>query len=99
MKTTLRSALTAGALALFTVAPAFALCNPGTPHCVTDGGPGSRLAKAKQQVFNPGNFNDCDQNTTLCGNDIVSPPDARSRSKLLTTPTIPIPPPGSIQVR
>jgi len=46
--------LTAGALTLFSVAPAFALCNPGTPNCVTDGGPGSRLAKAKHEVFDPG---------------------------------------------
>ncbi len=53
MRTKFLRALTAGALTLVTVAPAFALCNPGTPNCVTDGGPGSRLAKAKAQVFNP----------------------------------------------
>jgi hypothetical protein len=62
---------TMGALALSTAAPAFALCNPGTPNCVTDGGPGSRLAKAKHQVFDPGTFGNCDPVTTLCSDDIA----------------------------
>jgi hypothetical protein len=63
--------VTVGALALSTVAPAFAACNPGTPHCVTDGGPGSRLAKAKDQIFTPGTFGNCDPVTTLCSDDIA----------------------------
>jgi hypothetical protein len=65
--------LTASVLALSVVAPTFAACPPGGVNCIPDGGPGSRLAKAKHQVFDPGNFNDCDHDTTLCGNDIVSP--------------------------
>jgi hypothetical protein len=62
---------TMGALALSTAAPAFALCNPGTPHCVTSGGPGSQLNKLKGQLFNPGTLGNCDYNTTLCGGDIA----------------------------
>jgi hypothetical protein len=66
-------AATAGALVFSSVAPTFAACNPGSPNCITDPGPGSRLAKAKHQVFDPGTFNSCDHNTTLCSDDIVSP--------------------------
>ena len=75
---------TLGALALSSVSPAFALCNPGTPHCVTDGGPGSRLSQAKNQVFNPGTLGNCDYTTTLCGGDI-----AGSSLKKPSTPVTP----------
>jgi hypothetical protein len=68
-------ALTAGAITLFTVAPAFALCNPGTPHCVTDGGPGSRLSQAKHQVFDPGTFGNCDPGPAgICDDNIGGVP-------------------------
>ena len=43
---------TVGVLTLSTVAPAFALCAPNTPHCVNYGND-IRLNKAKQQVFDP----------------------------------------------
>jgi hypothetical protein len=78
-------ALTAAALTLFSVAPAFALCNPGSPNCITDGGPGSRLAKAKHQVFDPGTFGNCDHNTTLCSDDIAG--SSRTTSNPVTPKT------------
>ena len=78
--------VTLGALALSTVAPAFAACNPGTPHCIMDGGPGSRLANAKHQVFDPGQFGNCDPTTTLCSDDI-----AGSSRKTPTNPVTPKP--------
>jgi len=68
-------ALTAGALTLFSVAPAFALCNPGTPNCVTDGGEGSRLSAAKHQVFDPGTFGNCDPGPAgICSDNIGGVP-------------------------
>jgi hypothetical protein len=99
MRHNLLRALTAGALALFTVAPAFAACNPGTPNCIRVS---PALAKVKSQLFDPGTLGsgeqDC-QNSKLCGIDTgdgTSPGVARGKQ---TTPSIPIPPPGSIQVR
>jgi hypothetical protein len=72
--------VTVGALALSAAAPTFAACNPDTANCITDGGPGARLAKAKNQVFNPGTLGNCDCNSTLCGADIAG-------SSRKTTPT------------
>ena len=67
--------VTVGSLALFTVAPAFAACNPGTRNCITDGGPGSRLAKAKHQVFDPGTFGNCDPGPAgICSDNIGGVP-------------------------
>jgi hypothetical protein len=75
MRNKLLRALTAGALTLVTVAPAFALCNPGTPNCVTDGGDGSRLAAAKHQVFDPGTFGNCDPGPAgICSDNIGGVP-------------------------
>ncbi len=71
MRNTFLRVVTVGALALSTVAPTFAACNPGTRNCITDGGPGSRLANAKHQVFDPGTFGNCDPTTTLCSDDIA----------------------------
>ena len=100
MTTKLIRTLTAAALALSMGTPAFAACNPGTPHCIPVS-PG--LAKVKGQLFNPGTLGsgeqDC-QNSKLCGIDTGdgTSPGALSRTSQ-TTPSIPIPPPGSIQVR
>jgi hypothetical protein len=101
MRNKLLRALTAGALALFTVTPAFAACNPGTPNCIKVS---PALAKVKGQLFNPGTLGsgeqDC-QNTKLCGIDTGdgTSPGTLARTGKQTTPSIPIPPPGSIQVR
>ena len=56
------------ALAL-SAAPAFALCNPGTKNCITDGGPGSRLAKAKNDVFTQPLSGQCDPGPAGICND------------------------------
>ncbi len=45
------SLLSAVAALSLTSAPAFALCNPGTPNCIRVDG---ALAKAKHQIFDPG---------------------------------------------
>jgi hypothetical protein len=79
MRNTLRSALTAGAFALCAVAgpillsggPAYAVCNPGTPHCIGVA-PGSRLAQLKAKLNNPGTLGSGDiycKNSSLCGID------------------------------
>ncbi len=51
--------------------PAFAMCNPGTPHCIGVA-PGSRLDKLKKQLANPGTVGgdeiEC-KNSKLCGID------------------------------
>jgi hypothetical protein len=101
MTNKLMRALTAGALVLFTVAPGFAACNPGTPHCIPVS-PG--LAKVKGQLFNPGTLGSGEQecqNSKLCGIDTGdgTSPGTLSRTSKPTTPSIPIPPPASIQVR
>ena len=99
MTTKLIRALTAGALALFTVVPAFAACNPGTPHCIPVS-PG--LAKVKGQLFNPGTLGsgeqDC-QNSKLCGIDTGDGTSPGALARTQATPSIPVPPPSSIQVR
>src|ERR1700730_9357193 len=99
MRHDLLRALTAAALALFTPAPAFAACNPGTPNCIRVM---PALATLKSQLFAPGAPGSGEQechNRNLCGIDAgdgTSPGVARGKQ---TTPSIPIPPPGSIQVR
>jgi hypothetical protein len=101
MTTKLARTLTAATLTFFTVAPAFAACNPGTPHCIPVS---AGLAKVKGQLFNPGTLGsgdvDC-QNTKLCGIDTGdgTSPGVLARTGKPVTPSIPIPPPGSIQVR
>lgn len=103
MRNSLLSALAAGALAVLTVAPAFAACNPGTPNCIKIGS-GSRLAQIKDKLTNPGTLGsgeiDC-QNTTLCGIDTGNgtSPGVLAMYGSQTTPSIPIPPPGTVRVR
>jgi hypothetical protein len=100
MRNMLLSAVTVATLALGTAAPAFALCNPGTPHCVTDGGAGSRLNNAKHQVFDPGTFGNCDPAMGICSDEIASPssrkagtgttggPVAPTKGKVIVAPAI-----------
>jgi hypothetical protein len=100
MTTKLIRTLTAAALALCAATPAFAACNPGTPHCITVS---PTLAKVKGKLFNPGTLGSGEQecqNSKLCGIDTGdgTSPGTLSRTSQ-TTPSIPIPPPGSIQVR
>ena len=63
------TALTAALI--FVTGPAFALCNPGTPHCIKVGA-GSRLATLKKKLSNPGTLGSGDvtcKNSSLCGID------------------------------
>ena len=100
MTTKLLRTRSAAALALCAATPAFAVCNPGTPNCIPVS---STLAKVKGQLFNPGTLGsgeqDC-QNSKLCGIDTGdgTSPGALARTSK-TTPSIPVPPPSSIQVR
>lgn len=67
---TLRMITLTTALILVT-GPAFALCNPGTPHCIKVGA-GSRLATLKKKLSNPGTLGSGDvtcKNSSLCGID------------------------------
>ena len=90
MFSTLRFA-TVMAIALSTAAPAFALCNPGTPHCVTAGGPFSRLAQAKNAVFNQGASGQCDPGPAgICSDAVQATPK---------TPLTPVPTTGTIVVK
>jgi hypothetical protein len=84
--------VTVGVLALSTVAPAFAACNPGTRNCITDGGPGSRLAKAKHQVFDPQTFGNCDPVTTICSDGIAGSSRTTSSSGTPKTGTVVVAP-------
>ncbi|HJT06607.1 MAG TPA: hypothetical protein VJ747_06765 [Stellaceae bacterium] len=89
----------AATIALCAVTPAFAACNPGTPHCIPVS---PTLAKVKGQLFNPGTLGsgeqDC-QNSKLCGIDTGDGTSPGALARTQTTPSIPIPPPSSIQVR
>ena len=68
------------AVALSITAPAFALCNPGTKNCIPDGGPGSRLAQAKNQVFTQPTSGQCDPGPAgICSDDL--PGSARTAPK------------------
>jgi hypothetical protein len=103
MRNSLLSALAAGAFAVLTIAPAFAACNPGTPNCITIA-PGGRLAQIKSKLTNPGTLGsgelDC-QNTKLCGIDTGNgtSPGVPAMYGSPTTPSIPMPPPGTVRVR
>jgi len=89
----------AATIALCAVTPAFAACNPGTPHCIPVS---PTLAKVKGQLFNPGTLGsgeqDC-QNSKLCGIDTGDGTSPGALARTQTTPSIPIPPPSNIQVR
>ncbi len=103
MRNHLLSALAAGAFAVLAITPAFAACNPGTPHCISIA-PGSRLAQLKANLANPGTLGSGDQdcqNTKLCGIDTGdgTSPGILAMTGRPTTPSIPIPPPGGVQVR
>jgi len=59
------------AVAVLMTGPAFAVCNPGTPHCIRLD-PNSRLAALKNKLKNPGTLGSGDQqckNSKLCGID------------------------------
>lgn len=79
MSKMVRSALIAAVFALcgavspmlLSSGPAYAVCNPGTPHCVMVA-PGSRLAQLKAKLNNPGTVGGGDitcKNSPLCGID------------------------------
>jgi hypothetical protein len=69
------------AVALSITAPAFALCNPGTKNCIPAGGPGSRLAAAKNQVFTQPTSGQCDPGPAgICSDDLPGS-DARTAPK------------------
>lgn len=71
MKIMLRPLLAANALAMAAAAPAFAVCNPGTPNCIRVA-PGSRLAQLKARLTHPGTLGSGEQqgkNASLCGID------------------------------
>ena len=59
------------AVLLLVAGPAFAMCNPGSPHCIKVGA-GSRLANLKKKLSNPGTLGSGDitcKNSSLCGID------------------------------
>lgn len=71
MKIMLRPLLAANALAMAAAAPAFAVCNPGTPNCIRVA-PGSRLAQLKARLTHPGTLGSGEQqckNASQCGID------------------------------
>jgi hypothetical protein len=77
-------AAVAGLIALSGTTSAFALCNPGTPHCIRADSPW--LAKAKAQVNQGnGNFN-CDPGPAgICSDEIASPKLSVAKTRALST--------------